>query len=64
MVDLPKKPRYTIIEAAYYLDTSQSSVRRLIEFGNLEAAKICGRIKITKEALDKYIENCKIDPYQ
>lgn len=64
MADLPKKPRYGIIEAADYLDVSASTVRRLIEYGKLEAAKIGGQIKISTEALDKFVESCKIDPFR
>jgi len=61
--DLPKKPRLGIMEAAYELDVSPSTVRRLIEYGKLEAAKIGGSIKISRIALDKYIKSCKIEPF-
>jgi excisionase family DNA binding protein len=64
MDDLPRKPRYGIIEAAYYLDVSASTVRRMIEYGKLEASKIGGQVKISIEALDRYVETCKIDPFK
>ena len=64
MTDLPKKPRYGITEAAYYLDVSDSTVRRLIDHGKLDAEKIGKLIKIPIRSLEKFIENSKIDPFE
>ena len=64
MTELPKKPRYGIAEAAYVLDVSDSTVRRLIDHGKLDAEKIGGLIKIPLVSLQKFIENARIDPFK
>ena len=64
ITDLPRKPRYGIDEAAYILCVSPRTVRRLIEYGRLPAAKIGGQVRISMEELDQFIENSKIDPFK
>ena len=64
MTDLPKKPRYGVTEAAYYLDVSDSTVRRLIDHGKLEAEKIGKLIKIPIGSLEKFLKNSRIDPFK
>ena len=64
MTDLPKKPRYGISEAAYYLDVSDATVRRLIDHGKLDAEKIGKLIKIPHGSLEKFLENSKIDHFE
>ena len=47
---------YTIEEVAKILKVSQMTVRRLIDEGELEAFKVGNQWRITKEALDRFMQ--------
>ena len=50
---------YTVTEVAKLLKVNRNFVYNLIKNGELEAVKI-GSIKVRKEALNRYVERCKL----
>ena len=64
MPDLPVKSWYRIPEIAYYLDVGDSTIRRWIDHGKLDASKLGGSVKISRESIEKFVENSKVDPFK
>ena len=50
---------YTVTEVAKMLKVNRNCVYKIINNGELEAVKI-GSIKVRKEALNRYVERCKL----
>ena len=50
---------YTVTEVAKLLKVNRNFVYKIINDGELEAVKI-GSIKVKREALDRYVERCKL----
>ena len=50
---------YTVTEVAKLLKVNRNFVYNLINNGELEAVRI-GSIKVRKEALNRYVERCKL----
>ena len=50
---------YTVTEVAKMLKVNRNFVYNLINNGELEAVRI-GRIKVREEALNRYVERCKL----
>ena len=50
---------YTVTEVAKLLKVNRNFVYKLINDGELEAVRI-GSIKVRKEALNRYVERCKL----
>ena len=50
---------YTVSEVAKMLKVNRNFVYKLIKDGELEAVRI-GSIKVRKEALNQYVERCKL----
>lgn len=50
---------YTVTEVAKMLKVNRNFVYKLINNGELEAVRI-GSIKVRKEALNRYVERCKL----
>ena len=50
---------YTVTEVAKLLKVNKNFVYKLIKDGELEAVRI-GSIKVRKEALNRYVERCKL----
>jgi excisionase family DNA binding protein len=53
MIDLPSKPLWRVDEVATYFDVTERTIRLWIEHGHLEADKIVGTIRITRESVKK-----------
>ena len=47
---------YTVEEVAKMLKVSKETVRRMVRDGELEAVHVRQRVRISKEALDKYLK--------
>ena len=47
----------TITEAAFYLNTSEQTIRRRLKDGKLPAEKIDGMIRIRRSEIDRYMES-------
>lgn len=54
-----EKAFYTLQEVAEYLGVSIPTVRRRIKAGQLEAHKMGGQYRISREALQKYVDETK-----
>ena len=50
---------YTVTEVAKLLKVNRNFVYNLINNGELEAVRI-GSIKVREEALNRYVERCKL----
>jgi excisionase family DNA binding protein len=50
---------YTIEEVAKILKVSAATVRKLIKSGEIETFRVGSQIRITQEALDKYVQRHK-----
>jgi len=50
MLELPKKELLRVDEAALYFSVTDRCIRLWIEHGHLEAVKIVGSIRITRES--------------
>ena len=50
---------YTVTEVAKLLKVNRNHIYKLIKEGELEAVRI-GSIKVRKEALNRYVERCKL----
>lgn len=50
---------YTVTEVAKMLKVNRNFVYKIINSGELEAVRI-GSIKVRKEALNRYVERCKL----
>lgn len=50
---------YTVSEVAKMLKVNRNFIYDLIKKGKLEAVKV-GSIKVRKEALNQYVERCKL----
>ena len=50
---------YTVTEVAKMLKVNRNFVYKIINNGELEAVRI-GSIKVRKEALNRYVERCKL----
>ena len=50
---------YTVTEVTKLLKVNKNFVYKIINNGELEAVKI-GSIKVKREALDRYVERCKL----
>lgn len=45
----------TVLDVAQYLRMSETTVRRLIKSGNLRSIKTLGKTRITKQAVEEFI---------
>ena len=64
MSDLPQRPWYRISELAAHLDTEEFTIRRWIDHGKLEAHKMPGGIRISRESWEVFIKKSVIDPFK
>lgn len=64
MNGLSKKSWYRIPEIAVFLDTDEFTIRRWIDHGKIKAHKLPGGIKISRETIEKLIEDSEIKPFE
>jgi len=62
MIDLPQKPLLRVDEVSQYFDVARSTIYLWIDHGILEAEKIRGVIRITRESIVKCRLASKIVP--
>ena len=49
-------------EAAELVGLSPRAIYRAVQRGELEAVRLCSRIRIPREAFDRWIENSRVEP--
>jgi len=59
-----EKRLYRVDEVAKYFDVSKSLVYQWIDFGELEAEKYRGTIRVSHEAIIAYRESHKMKPLE
>ena len=62
MTDLPEKPLWRVDEVSAYFDVARSTVYLWIDHGLLEAEKLCGVIRVTRQSILKFRLSSKIRP--
>ncbi len=56
-------PRFLLpSEAAELVGLSPRAIYRAVQRGELEAVRLCSRIRIPREAFEKWIENSRVEP--
>lgn len=61
MTDLPQKTWFRVAEVAYYFDVDDSTIRRWIDHGKLEASKVGGSIRISRRSISEFQEASRIN---
>lgn len=54
MTDLPQKPLLRVDEVATYFDVARSTVYLWIDHGLLQAEKLRGVIRVTRDSIEKF----------
>lgn len=62
MVDLPSKPLWRVDEVAMYFDVARSTVYLWIDHGLLEAEKLRGVMRVTRESIVKFRLSSRVNP--
>ena len=62
MTDLPKKAMYRVSELAIFFDVGESTVYDWINFGEMEAEKYRGAIRVPRESVVRFREDHKMKP--
>jgi excisionase family DNA binding protein len=62
MTDLPEKPLWRVDEVSAYFDVARSTVYLWIDHGLLEAEKLRGVIRVTRQSIAKFRLSSKIRP--
>ncbi|MDR0979436.1 MAG: helix-turn-helix domain-containing protein [Lachnospiraceae bacterium] len=57
---MEEKVVYTIIEVCKILHLCDRTVKNLIKDEKLKALRLGNRLRVTKESLDEYLEECEI----
>ncbi len=62
MTDLPEKPLWRVDEVAAYFDVARSTVYLWIDHGLLEAEKLRGVIRVTRQSILRFRLASRINP--
>ena len=62
MTDLPEKPLWRVDEVAAYFDVARSTVYLWIDHGLLEAEKLRGVIRVTRQSILRLRLASRINP--
>ena len=62
MTDLPEKPLWRVDEVSAYFDVARSTVYLWIDHGLLEAEKLRGVIRVTRQSIEQFRLSSKIRP--
>ena len=62
MTDLPEKPLWRVDEVSAYFDVARSTVYLWIDHGLLEAEKLRGVIRVTRQSIERFRLSSKIRP--
>lgn len=62
MTDLPEKPLWRVDEVAAYFDVARSTVYLWIDHGLLEAEKLRGVIRVTRQSILRFRMASRINP--
>lgn len=62
MTDLPEKPLWRVDEVAAYFDVARSTVYLWIDHGLLEAEKLRGVVRVTRQSIVQFRLASKINP--
>ena len=64
MTDLPQKPLLRVDEVASYFDVTARTIYLWIDHGLLEAEKLRGVIRISRESIKNFRLSGKINPLE